>query len=108
MTDLQKAVIAIIEYDYDTAFKILSSMAKDGNASAQFYFGYMCFNGFGFVPNEKEATKLCSSAIKIFKEQAENGDKEAISKLGRILADGSQVNNTNFFITRMYGDIARF
>ena len=28
MTDLQKAVIAIIEYDYDTAFKILSSMAK--------------------------------------------------------------------------------
>ena len=96
MTDLQKAVIAIIEYDYDTAFKILSSMAKDGNASAQFYFGYMCFNGFGFVPNEKEATKLRSSAIKIFKEQAENGDKEAISKLGRILADGSQVNNTNF------------
>ena len=71
-------------------------MAKDGNASAQFYFGYMCFNGFGFVPNEKEATKLRSSAIKIFKEQAENGDKEAISKLGRILADGSQVDDTNF------------
>jgi len=96
MTDLKKAVDAINKKDFKRAFKILSPIAENGNASAQFYMGSLYFNGLGVIANEQEAAKLRSSAIKIFKEQAENKNKEAISKLGRILADGSQVDDTNF------------
>ena len=96
MTDLKKAVDAINKKDFKRAFKILSPIAENGNASAQFYMGSLYFNGLGVIANEQEAEKLRSSAIKIFKEQAENKNKEAISKLGRILADGSQVDDTNF------------
>ena len=96
MTDLKKAVDAIIKNDFKIAFKILSPIAESGNASAQFYMGALYFDGLGVIANEQEATKLRTSAIEIFKEQAENKNKEAISKLGRILADGSQVNDLNF------------
>ena len=96
MTDLKKAVDAINKKDFKRAFKILSPIAENGNASAQFYMGSLYFNGLGVIANEQKAAKLRSSAIKIFKEQAENKNKEAISKLGRILADGSQVDDTNF------------
>ena len=96
MTDLKKAVDAINKNDFKGAIKILSPIAESGNASAQFYMGSLYFNGLGVIANEQEAAKLHSSAIKIFKEQSENGNKEAISKLGRILADGSQVDDTNF------------
>ena len=96
MTDLKKALDAINKNDFKRAFKILSPIAENGNASANFYLGYIYLNGLGIIANEQEAKKLHSSAAKIFKEQAENGNKEAISKLGRILADGSQLDNTNF------------
>jgi len=96
MTDLQKAVDAINKNDFKGAIKILSPIAESGNASAQFYMGSLYFNGLGVIENKQEAEQLRSSAIKIFKEQAENKNKEAISKLGRILADGSQVDDTNF------------
>ena len=96
MTDLEKAVNAIIKNDFKIAFKILSPMAENGNASANFYLGYLYFNGLGVIANEQEAKKLHSSAAKIFKEQAANGNNEAISKLGRILADSSQLDNTDF------------
>jgi DNA polymerase III gamma/tau subunit len=96
MTDLKKAVDTIIKNDFKTAFKILSPISEDGNASAQFYLGYLYFNGLGVIANEQEAKKLHSSAAKNFKEQAENGNNEAISKLGRILADNSQLGNTDF------------
>ena len=96
MTDLKKAVDAIIKNDFKIAFKILSPIAESGNASAQFYMGSLYLNGLGVIANEQEAAKLRSSAIKIFKEQAENKNKVAISKLGRILADGLQVDDTNF------------
>ena len=72
MTDLKKAVDAIIKNDFKIAFKILSPIAESGNASAQFYMGSLYFNGLGVIANEQEAVKLRSSAIKIFKEQAEN------------------------------------
>lgn len=96
MTELKKAVKEIIKNDFKRAFEILLPMAQDGNASAKFYMGYLYFNGLGVIENEQESEKLRLSAINIFKEQAENSNKEAISKLGRILADGSQLNNINF------------
>ena len=96
MTELKKAVTAIIQNDFKKTFQILLPLAKNESASANFYLGYLYFNGLGVIANEQEADKLRSNAIKIFKMQAENSDKEAISKLGRILADGSQVDNTDF------------
>ncbi len=96
MTELKKAIYTIIKNDFKKGLKILLPIAKNGNASANFYLGYLYFNGLGVIANEQEADKHRSYAIKIFKEQAENGDKEAISKLGRILADGSQLDNINF------------
>tara|TARA_A100001015_G_scaffold320608_1_gene447613 strand:- start:5418 stop:6224 length:807 start_codon:yes stop_codon:yes gene_type:complete len=96
MTELKKAVDALIKNEFKRAFEILLPIAENGNASANFYLGYLYFNGLGVIENEKEAKKLLSSAAKIFKKQAENGNKEAISKLGRILADNSQLDNLDF------------
>ena len=96
MIALKNALSAITNKDYKTAIKILLPIAENRNASANFYLGYLYFNGLGVIANEKEAKKFRSSAAKIFKEQAENGNKEAISKLGRILADGLQLDNTDF------------
>ena len=96
MTALKNALSAITSKDYATAIKILLPIAENGNASANFYLGYLYFNGMGVIANEKEAKKFRSCAAKIFKEQAENGNNEAISKLGRILADGSQLDDTDF------------
>ena len=96
MITLKNALSAITNKDYGTAIKILLPIAENGNASANFYLGYLYFNGMGVIANEKEAKKFRSCAAKIFKEQAENGNNEAISKLGRILADGSQLDDTDF------------
>ena len=96
MNELNQAIDALITTDFKRAFQILSTMAENESASANFYLGYLYFNGLGIIANEKEAIKFRSNAIKIFKKQAENNDKEAISKLGRILADGSQVDNIDF------------
>ena len=96
MNELNQAIDALITTDFKRAFQILSTMAENESASANFYLGYLYFNGLGVIENEQEANKLRANAIKIFKKQAENGDKKAISKLGRILADGSQLNNENF------------
>ncbi len=90
------ALNEITNKDYNAAIKILLPIAENGNASANFYLGYLYFNGLGVIANEKEAIKFRSNAIKIFKKHAENNNKEAISKLGRILADGSQVDNIDF------------
>ena len=96
MNELKQAVDAIIKKDFKIAFEILLPIAKDGNASARFYLGYLYFNGLGVFENEKEAKKLQSSAAKIFKEQADKGNEEAISKLGRILAENSQLDDTDY------------
>ena len=96
MNELKQAVNAIIKKDFKIAFEILLPIAKDGNASAQFYLGSFYFFGLGVIKNEKEAERLRSSAIKLFKEQSKNGDKEAILKLSRILAHGIQLDNINF------------
>ena len=91
MADLQKALDAIIENDFKRAIKLLLPLSKNGNASAQFYMSSLYFNGLGVIEDQKEADKLLSNSIKIFKEQAENSNKEAVSRLGRILADGVQL-----------------
>lgn len=96
MTDLKTAVEEINKNNFKKAFNILLPLSNDGNASAQFYIGSLYFLGLGVFENEREAKNLHSSAIKTFKEQAENGHKEAISRLGRILASGEQISDTDF------------
>ena len=96
MEELKRAINAIVKNDFKRAFKILLPITENGNASANFYLGYLYFNGLGIVANEQEAKKHHLSAVKTFKEQAQNGNYEAISKLGRILADGSQFENIDF------------
>ena len=96
MKEIKIAVDTIIKNDFKKAFKILLPIAENGNASANFYLGYLYFNGLGVIENEQEAKKYHLSAVKFFKEQAQNGNHEAISKLGRILADGSQLGNIGF------------
>ena len=41
MTELKKAVTAIIQNDFKKTFQILSPMAKNESASANFYLGYL-------------------------------------------------------------------
>ena len=96
MNELRIAINLITEKNYEKALNILEPLAKDKNPSALFYLGAIHFIGLGVLANEKEAEKLRSSAIRIFKEQAKSGDNEAISKLGRILADGSQLDDIDF------------
>ena len=96
MDELRVAINLITNNDYEKALDILTPLSKDKNPSALFYLGALHCIGLGVLVNEKEAEKLRLSAIRIFKEQAETGNKEAISKLGRILADGQQLESTNF------------
>ena len=96
MIGLIKGVDYLINGNYESALPLLSDLSKDGNASAKFYLGSFYILGLGVIQNEQEGERLRSTAIKIFKDEADSGNKEAISKLGRILADGSQLNNINF------------
>ena len=58
MNELKQAVNAIIKKDFKIAFEILLPIAKDGNASAQFYLGSFYFFGLGVIKNEIEAERL--------------------------------------------------
>ena len=96
MSDLKNGLNALTKKKYEKAFRILSPLAKDGNPSAQYYLGYLLSSGLGVIKNEKEADKLRLSSIKIFREQAKNGNKEAISKLGRIFVETTDLENDDF------------
>ena len=49
MIALKNALSAITSKDYATAIKILLPIAENGNASANFYLGYLYFNGLGVI-----------------------------------------------------------
>ena len=57
MTDIKKAVNLINNNNYDKALNIILPMARDGNASAQFYLGSFYFFGLGVIKNQKEAER---------------------------------------------------
>ena len=46
MTALKNALSAITNKDYNTAIKILLPIAENGNASANFYLGYLSVSVF--------------------------------------------------------------
>ena len=46
--------------DYATALRERTSLAKQGNASAQFFLGYMYGNVEGVQQNYKTAAKWCT------------------------------------------------
>lgn len=78
---VQKGINAFQSKDYSTAFKIFEPLAKNGNTSAQYYLGWMYFDGLG-TPMDYE------QAIKWFRKAAEQGDALAQLKLGMMYEQG--------------------
>ena len=54
-SDLSKAQDALNKNDYEKAFSLLSPLAKDNNADAQFHLATLYFHGKGTKTNTNEA-----------------------------------------------------
>ena len=82
--DSQKGVAAYNAGDYATALREWTSLAKQGNASAQFFLGYMYGNGEGVAQDDKTAVKWWTLA-------AEQGNAFAQYNLGLMYDEGKGV-----------------
>ena len=82
--DFQKGVAAYNAGDYATALREWTSLAKQGNASAQFFLGYMYGNGEGVAQDDKTAVKWWTLA-------AEQGNTFAQYNLGLMYDEGKGV-----------------
>jgi TPR repeat protein len=81
---LEDGNAALAKEDYDTAFKVLSPLAEEGNPTAQSALAFMYAFGRG-VAADAEA------GVKWYRRSAEQGNAEAQCGLGVMLSQGSGV-----------------
>ncbi len=81
---LEEAAAAYDRGDYETAFRLLQPLAKQGDAFAQFNLGIMYGQGRG-VPQDK------TEAMKWYRRAAERGDADAQFSLGTMYRLGRGV-----------------
>ena len=86
--DFQKGTAAYNSGDYATALRIWKPLAKQGNAYAQYWLGWMYAMGEGVSYNNK-------TAVKWYRLAAKQGDTSAQSKFIR--------RNNNAFYLNIYG-----
>ena len=82
--ETNKGITAYRDGDYATALAEFTSLAKAGNAKAQYYLGLMHDNGYGTPQNYAEAAKC-------YRPAAEAGIAEAQYALGLIYLLGKGV-----------------
>jgi len=82
--DFQDGVDAYKRQDYKTAYKLWLPLAEQGDANAQFNFGWMHYKGRGVPQNDKEA-------IKWYRLAAEQGIPQAQFNLGEMYYKGKGV-----------------
>ena len=68
---------------YVEAARILDSLAKSGNAEAQYRLGLLHYNGKGVAESEKTAISLLTSS-------AQQGNVDAMYQLGNVLTFGTE------------------
>ena len=82
--DFQAGFVAYDRGDYATAVREFRPLAEQGDATAQFYLGFMYDNGEG-VPQDY------SEAVKWYRKSAEQGDSDAQYSLAAIYVEGRGV-----------------
>ena len=82
--DFEDAVAAHKKGDYATALRLLTPLAEQGNADAQYKLGGMYEQGQGVTKDEAEA-------VKWYRKAAEQNDAEAQCNLGLAYATGQGV-----------------
>ena len=97
-TDLEKGLTAWQSGDFATAVREWTPLAKQGNASAQYYLGLMYDNGDGVLQDYKTALKWYTLA-------AEQGHAAAQTNLGVMYALGQGVIKDNVY-AHMWANIA--
>ncbi len=81
MDNLEKALVAYQEDDFDTALSLLTPLAESGDPKAQDILGVMYSNGDG-VPRDYE------QAVKLYRLSAEQGNADAQRSLGASYENG--------------------
>ena len=75
MDDLEKALVAYQENDFDTSLNLLTPLAESGDPKAQYSLGVMYSDGNGVLLDYKEAMKW-------WRLSAEQGNTDAQRSLG--------------------------
>ncbi len=96
--DFQKGYDAFDKGDYATALREFQPLAKQGDASSQFYLGRMYNNGRGVPQNYKEA-------VKWWKLASEQGDADAQISLASMYALGDGVTQ-DYIRAHMWANLA--
>ena len=73
-SQLQQALKAVEKKDYETAFKLIPPLAKQGDADSQYLLGLLYATGKGVKTN-------ISTANKWFRKACDNGYQEACKYL---------------------------
>ena len=100
MRPVEEGLKALLEENYELAFKILIPLSKNDNADALYYLGSLFYYGLGVIQNLDEAEKLKKKAFKKYKELAEQNIAERknwgedIKKLGEILSKSTDGANS--------------
>lgn len=79
--DFKTGVTAYINDDYEAAMLEWAECAKEGDARAMAYIGYIYFAGLGFPQDD-------AKALEWFERAAEKGDPDAIASMARMYAHG--------------------
>ena len=79
--DFKTGVIAYLNEEYEAAMLEWAECAKEGDAKAMAYIGYIYFAGLGFPQDD-------AKAFEWFERAAEKGDPDAIANMARMYAHG--------------------
>ena len=96
--DFDKGLKAYNAQDYKTALKEFIISAKEGDAGAQFYLGFMYGDGKGVTQHYKEA-------VKWYRKAADQGSSDAQHSLGLMYYNGKGVVQ-NYIKAHMYWNLA--
>jgi TPR repeat protein len=94
-TPYEKALAAYKSRDYATAIRLWMPLAKQGDASAQYYLGVMYQNGSGVPQNDAEAAKWYQLA-------AEQDNAPAQANLAKLYDDGLGVPKNKAKAMKLY------
>ncbi len=95
MDDLEKALMACEEDDFDTAVSLLTPLAESGNPKAQYNLGVLNFKGKGVPYSGTEAARLYSLS-------SEQGYVDAQNALGVSYRNGWGIKKDNIKAFRLF------
>ena len=97
--DMDEALLAYSQRDYETALQEFRPLAVEGDSFALYKIGFMYFYGQG-------VRQSYSEALNWFKKSAERGDAEAIFSVARIYNSGQGVRKDYVEALKWYREAA--